>query len=60
MSFAGIREFKENLDILMSSDAFKKASPGEQIEMGDRLLRSKFGIGSIFGCGETKPLNTKE
>ena len=47
MSFAGIVQFKENLDRLMESEAFKNADDGQKMVMGTRLLRSKYGTGSL-------------
>lgn len=48
MSFTGIVQFRENLDTLMESKAFKNASDGKQLEMGYRLLNSRYGL-SFFG-----------
>lgn len=47
MSFAGITAFKKNLDVLMSSETFKKADDSARLRMGGLLLRSKFGAGSF-------------
>ncbi len=40
MSFAGIGQFRKNLDALMDSDAFKNANEGERLRMGGMLVRS--------------------
>ena len=51
MSYAGILKFKKNLDQLTTSESFKKSNDGERLKMGDRLLKSKYGM-----FGETKEL----
>lgn len=56
MSFAGFKEYVENLDTLMESDAFKKMDWGERLEAGYSLLNSKYGKGSFFGFGKVKSL----
>lgn len=43
MSFAGIAQFRANLATLRASDAFKNADPGTQLQMGYRLVNSRFG-----------------
>ena len=49
MSLAGIMQFKENLDMVMNSKAFKKATDAERLHIGYKLLNSRYGKGSIFG-----------
>ena len=39
MSYAGIIEFKKNLDKLMCSEKFKNASESEKMKMGSCLIR---------------------
>jgi hypothetical protein len=56
MSFAGMRTFEKNLSTLMDSEAFKNADEGARLNMGYRLLKSKYGIGSFFGFGKVHPL----
>jgi len=43
MSFAGLMTFERNLRTMMQSEAFKRADPAEQVLMGRKLLRSRFG-----------------
>lgn len=43
MSFAGITQFKKNLDALMASEAFKNADDGKRMRMGAALLGSRYG-----------------
>jgi hypothetical protein len=49
MSIAGIKQFSDNLDTLMESEAFKKADDTQRMVMGTRLLRSNYGVGSFLG-----------
>ena len=56
MSFAGFQQFNENLITLTNSDAFKKATEGERLEMSYRLLNSPCG-NNPFGL--TKKLQPK-
>lgn len=53
MSFAGILTFKKNLESLMDSEAFKKASDADRLRMGGALMRSSYGACGISGV---KPL----
>ena len=46
MSLAGAKQFDENLRKLMDSDAFKKASLASQLNMGYRMMNSKYGTGT--------------
>lgn len=56
MSFNGIVVFEKNLRKLMSSDAFKKADSAQQLNLGYRLLKSKYGLGAWFGFGPVREL----
>lgn len=56
MSFAGIREFRENLDKVMDSKAFKEASPAKQMEMGSALVRSSAGAMTFTNATTTLPI----
>jgi len=57
MSIAGLPIFIKNLETLMESKAFKQSSDIEQLILGRKLLRSKFGIG--FYC-KTQELKKKK
>ncbi|MCK5617719.1 hypothetical protein KAR91_88460 [Candidatus Pacearchaeota archaeon] len=51
MSLAGLGTYKANLDRMMSSEAFKRADDAERLEMGYRLLNSRYGLGTLPGIG---------
>ncbi len=38
MSFAGILEFKEAIDVITDSDAFKNMGDGDRLELGYKLV----------------------
>lgn len=57
MSFSGIVQFDKNLRLLMNSEAFKEADDAQKLDLGYRLLKSKYGLGSFFGYGEVEPLS---
>lgn len=59
MSFVGIQQFRENLDTLMESKAFKKANDGERIKMGVQLLRGKYGVYGSWLFNSVKKLKVK-
>lgn len=59
MSFVGIQQFRENLDTLMESKAFKKANDGERIKMGVQLLRGKYGVYGSCLFNSVKKLKVK-
>lgn len=54
MSFNGFATFDKNLRILMETEEFRKADDGEKLNLGYRLLRSKYGLGSFIS--EVSPL----
>ena len=56
MSFAGLETFNKNLLAMMDSDAFKKAPEDVRLGMGYSLLKSKYGIGGVFGFGRVHKL----
>lgn len=57
MSFAGILTFKKNLEAVMDSEAFKKASDADRLRMGGALMRSSYGACGISGIKPLLPEN---
>lgn len=55
MSLAGLVTFERNLRILMDSEAFRNATPAEQLDLGCRLLNSPYGL-PRFGCVRVQEL----
>ena len=49
MSFAGLKQFDENLRKLMKTDKFKTSNDVEKMKLGYRFLNSKYGKGSFLG-----------
>lgn len=48
MSLNGIVQFDKNLRKLMKSKIFQKASIGKKLDLGYRLINSKYGTGKSF------------
>ena len=48
MSLNGLKQFSDNINTLMDTDAWKDADFGARCNMGYRLLNSKYGVG-LFG-----------
>ena len=48
MSLAGLHQFKENLDTLMNSQAWREADDCQRLHLGYALLNSRYG-GGIWG-----------
>ena len=46
MSFSGLEQFNKNLLKLMKLESFKKCSESEKLNIGYKLINSKFGTGS--------------
>ena len=48
MSLSGIGQFNENLKKVMETETFQKADFVEKMELGHRLLNSKYGLGNFI------------
>lgn len=55
MSLAGLKTFEQNLRKLMACSAFKKADEAQKLNMGQRLINSKFGGTMGFKIEELPP-----
>jgi len=44
MSFAGLKQFESNLSTLIESAAFKESNEAERLDLGYRLLMSRYGF----------------
>ena len=60
MSFAGFKQFNENLLSLMETKTFKESSDTDKWELGYRLLNSKYGKGNFLGFGKVLPMNKEK
>ena len=57
MGLGGLLEYKENLEMVMNSKAFKEADFGKRMNIGVALLNSKYGTGGFLGTRKLKDGN---
>ena len=48
MSYSGLKTFNKNISTLMESDIWKTSDDVARMNLGYKLLNSKYGIGSSF------------